>query len=238
MTKRNHIVPDAGTVNHDGSIPEEGDASHDAEALDFNPAKLEAAQTAAPPDAGPDPFDPISLRLTQDFSASIGVKKALLTVPHRKPDNSWFVRVHPDPDYQLPTAVLKLKEDRGETYLVAPAFWPELATEPTFRPQLLVTAINRQGVVFLWEANLPRSDGRADEWSRTALEAINIAKTQWVRVVANMGLGGYEVYTASGELGDPTWPDVPFRDLLRLSFKDNYIQDRSHSVLRRLRGEV
>jgi hypothetical protein len=33
----------------------------------------------------PDPFDPESLRLSQDFSAALGVKKALLTVPVRKP---------------------------------------------------------------------------------------------------------------------------------------------------------
>jgi hypothetical protein len=92
--------------------------------------------------------------------------------------------------------------------------------------------------VFLWEVNLPRPDGRADDWSRTALEALDMAGTKWVRVVANMGLGGYDVYTASGDLPDPTWPDLPFKDLLRIAFKDRFITDRSHPVLRRLRGEV
>ncbi len=33
-----------------------------------------------------------------------------------------------------------------------------------------------------------------------------MASKNWVRVVANMALGGYEVYTASGELADPVWP--------------------------------
>lgn len=203
---------------------------------DFDPAALE--QPAAPPDAGPDPFDPVNLRLPPDFSASIGVKKALLTVPVRKPDKSWFVRVHPDAGYRLQTAVIELKDERSEVYLVAPSLWSELAAETMFRPKLLVTAINRQGVVFLWEVNLPRSDGRADEWSRSALEALDMASKQWVRVVANMALGGYEVYTASGELGDPAWPDLPFKELLRIAFKDRLITDRSHPVLRRLRGEV
>ncbi len=190
------------------------------------------------PDAAPDPFDPASLRLSQDFSASIGVKKTLLTVPVRKPDKSWFVRVHPDAAYRLQTAVIELKDERSEVYLVAPPLWPELAAEVTFKPKLLATAINRQGVAFLWEVNLPRPDGRADEWSRTALEALDMAGKQWVRVVANMALGGYELYTASGELGEPRWPDMPFRDLLRIAFKDRFITDRSHPVLRRLRGEV
>jgi hypothetical protein len=215
----------------------EGDTPTGAES---SPAHVQPGReppVSTPNDRAPDPFDPASLRLSQDFSVAVGVKKALLTVPVRKPDKSWFVRVHPDPTYRLQTAVIELKEDR-EIYLVAPALWPELAAEATFRPKLLATAINRQGVVFLWDVNLPRTDGRADEWSRTALEALDMASTRWVRVVANMALGGYEVYFASGELGEPTWPELPFRDLLRVAFKDRYITDRSHPVWRRLRGEV
>jgi hypothetical protein len=65
-----------------------------------------------------------------------------------------------------------------------------------------------------------------------------MASKQWVRVVANMSLGGYEVFTASGELGAPAWPDLRFKELLRIAFKDRYISDSSHPVLRRLRGEV
>jgi hypothetical protein len=220
--KPNDIVPQDPAVNND-------------HAPDFDPAALE--QPAAPINAGPDPFDPVNLRLSQDFS-SIGVKKALLTVPVRKPDKSWFVRAHPDADYRLETAVIELKEDR-EVYLVTRELWSELRDEATFKPKLLTTAINRQGVVFLWEVNLPRSDRRADEWSRTALQALDMATKKWVRVVANMALGGYEVSIATGELGEPTWPDdVAFKELLRIAFKDRYITDRSHPVLRRLRGEV
>jgi hypothetical protein len=65
-----------------------------------------------------------------------------------------------------------------------------------------------------------------------------MAMKGWVRVVANMGLGGYDVFQASGALPDPDWPDVPFREYLRLAFKDRYIDNRDHPILRRLRGEV
>ena len=217
-------------TNHEPTAPPD-------DAADFDPVALERPSTP-PPDAGPDPFDPASLRLTQDFSASVGVNKALLTVPVRKPDKSWFVRVHPDAGYRLQTAVIELKDERSEVYLVEKSLWPELAAETLFKPKILATAVNRQGVAFLWEVNLPRSDGRADEWSRTALEALDMAGKQWVRVVANMSLGGYEVFTATGELGEPVWPAVPFKELLRIAFKDRYITDPSHPVLRRLRGEV
>ena len=67
----------------------------------------------------PDPFDPERLRLSQDFAASIGVKKHILTLPVRKAGREEFVRVHPDPAYSLQTAVLELKEDR-EMYTVSP----------------------------------------------------------------------------------------------------------------------
>src|SRR5262249_744840 len=146
-----------------------------------------------------DPFDPASLRLSQDFSAQLGVKKALTTVPVRKPDKAWFVRVHSSEDYRLQTAMVELKEER-ETYLVAPALWQELAGESTFSPRVLHTAVNRQGVVFLWPIRLPGPDGKLDDWNQSALEAAQRAQARWVRVQANMALGAYEVYEATAPL--------------------------------------
>src|SRR5262245_7184346 len=93
----------------------------------------EGAATAAP-----NPFDPESLRLPSDFSAAVGVAKAVLSIPVRKPDKTWFVRAHPSPEYRLQTCVVELKEDR-ESYLVARPLWGELSTEATFKPKLFVT---------------------------------------------------------------------------------------------------
>ena len=177
--------------------------------------------------------------MPSDFSATVGVKKALLAVPVRKPDKGWWVRVHPGETYRLPMAVLELRQERGtETFLLAPALREELAAEPVFRVKLFATAINRQGIIFLWEANLPRPDGRADEWSRTALEAVELATRGWVRVAANMSLGAYDVFQAPGQLAEPDWPATPFAELLRVAFKDRYIDSPDHPVLRRLRGEI
>src|SRR5262245_54251364 len=187
--------------------------------------------------APPNPFDPASLRLSQDFAAGLGVKKALLTVPVRKPDKTWFVRVHPDEAYRLQTCVLELKEER-ETYLVAPALWPELAGEPTFSPRLLSTAVNRQGVLFLWPVRLPGPDGKLDEWNTSALEAVQIAQKEWVRVTANLSLGAYEVCKAIADLPEPKWPEQSLGELLPVAFKGRLIDSADHAVLRRLRGEV
>jgi hypothetical protein len=160
-----------------------------------------------------------------------------MTVPVRKPDKAWFVRVHPAEEYALQTAVVELKEDR-ETYLVATQLWPDLAGEATFSPRALFTAINRQGVLFLWPIRLPGADGKVDAWSQSALEAAQMARRGWVRVAANMALGAYDVFQATGELPEPEWPDTAFKELLKIAFKDRMITALDHPVLRRLRGEV
>jgi hypothetical protein len=70
------------------------------------------------------------------------------------------------------------------------------------------------------------------------LDATELAARSWVRVQANMSLGAYEVYQATGDIPEPAWPDVPFKQLLKTAFKDRFIDGRDHTVLRRLRGEV
>lgn len=182
-----------------------------------------------------DSFDPSHLRLSQNFAATVGVKKALVTVPVRKPSKQEFVRVHPDVTYRLETAVLELKEE-GETYLVDPSLWSELPSELT--PKVLFTTMNRQGVLTLWPVRMPGEDGRLDEWNASALEAANMARDRWVRVVSNMGLGAYEVYEATGNLPDPVWPELSFTEILKVAFRGRYITEIEHPVIRRLRGDL
>jgi hypothetical protein len=184
-----------------------------------------------------DPFDPAALRLSQDFAANLGVKKALLTVPVRKPDKAWWIRVHPSEDYRLTTPVIELKEEQ-ESYLVAPPLWAELSAEATFSPKVLFTAVNRQGMVFLWPVRLPGPDGRHDDWNRCALEAAQIAQKNWLRLAANMAIGTYDVSVATASLPEPKWPEQPFGELLKIAFKDRLIDSLDHPVLRKLRGEA
>ena len=291
-------------------------------------------------------FDLERLRLSQDFPSQVGVKKALLTVPVRKPDRQWFIRVHPDLDWRLETAVLELKEER-ETYIVDPDMWPELPGELV--PKVLFTAINRaisefpkgrkylislsfrgkasvrpaqvggfdvnivihgstavrgrgdlvayrwalwkltapwthrtrpphlgkrcafstsstgpfpsnhsrktpkgpkialgnpdrpinrQGVVFLWPVRLPGEDGRGNAWHRSALQAADLAMKGWVKVAANMSLGAYEAFEATGDLPEPEWPDRGFSSLVDIAFKDYYVRSLDHPVIQRLKGAL
>lgn len=206
-----------------------------ADSTDESNAETTAVPKATTTPKSDNPFDPSKLRLSQNFAETVGVKKALITVPVRKPNKQEFVRVHPSDEYHLETAVLELKEER-ETYLVAPELWPELPSELT--PKVLFTTMNRQKVLTLWPVRLPGDDGRLDDWNASALEAADMARERWVRVVANMSLGAYEVFEASGDLPDPGWPEMAFSEILKVAFKGHYITEIDHPVIRRLRGEL
>lgn len=189
-----------------------------------------------PLEDGPDPFNPESLRLPQDFGAALTVKKALLTVPVKKPNKEWYIRTHPNPDYQLRTAVIEIKNP-DEIYLVRQDLWPDLSDEITFTTKLLILAVNRQHTVFFWPIRLPGSDGRVDNWSSSALEAAEMATHRWVRVTSDMSLGAYNVHYADYD-AEPVWPERSMTDLLRVAFKGRYIDSMDHLVLRQLRGEI
>jgi hypothetical protein len=236
--RRSHPGETPDLVRGQAGLPIDGGTDGHANGQDANGHSSGPMITGAiGPDKPADPFDLDSLRLSQDFASVVGVKKLITTVPVRKPSKEWYVRTHANPEYRLPTAVLELKDGDREIYLVAPNLRPELASEPTVSPRELVTAINRQGVLFLWPIRLPGPDGKIDDWNRSALEAADKGRSEWVRVKANTSLGAYEI-DASSSGGEPTWPDIEFLEIIKIAFRDKVIADWSHPVLRRLRGEA
>ena len=163
------------------------------------------------------------------------MKKLLTTVPVRKPNRQDFVRVRLDASYRLtPAAIIEVKEDR-EIYLVTPSMAQVLPGE--FATVTLLTAINRQGTLFLWPVKLPNPDGRQNEWHRSAAEAAERAmKSCWVRVTSNMSLGAYEIFEASGDLSEPVWPDFSFQEILKIAFRDRVVDRDDHPLVQRLEG--
>jgi hypothetical protein len=182
-------------------------------------------------------FDDLSaLRLDQSFADTVGVKKALTTVPVRKPNKHDFVRVHPDLAYRLtPAAIIELKEE-GEVYLLTPNMAQQLPGE--FDVSTLYTTINRQGVLHLWSVKLPGPDGKHNEWHRTAMVGAERAIECWVKLKANKALGAYEIFPASGKLPEPDWPEFSFEEILRVAFRDRIVKSADHPLLKRLRGDI
>ena len=179
-------------------------------------------------------FDISRLRLSQDFHQEVGVKKILISVPVRKPSKQEFFRVHPGKDMYLQTLILEDSHE-GESYLVDPSLWGGLVGELV--PKALYLTINTYGTVSIWPLRLPGENGRGDRWCMTALEAAEIAKSQWIRLRANMILKAYEVYIATGYIDEPQWPDLGFPEIIKIAFKERYVDTIDHPVLKRLRGE-
>jgi hypothetical protein len=200
-----------------------------------------AESVAGRVEAEADPFDLDSLRLSQDFASAVEVQRPIVTVPVRKPTTKGaFIRTHRDPGFWFNTKLLEMDDgaDR-DSYLVDRRLWEALDGEPLFASFLLVPCMSRPGnVLYLMKIRLPGPDGRTSEWTRSALEAVDIAKTRWVRIVSRMELGGYQPEPAGGNLPDPVWPEMTLKEILRVAFRDRVISDWNHPVLRRLRGEV
>jgi hypothetical protein len=198
---------------------------------------LEPNHPAAPPPPppAPDPFDPASLRLEANYAAGIGVKKVISTIPVKKPGKQDWFRVRPGEGWRMPTAVFESEAER-ETFLVDRSLWSELSGE--IHPALVVLCVNRASDVFCWKLKLPGPDGRPNVWIDSALRIAQAAETRWVRMVANMQAGFYEHFEPAAEMPDPEWPDLTFKEILRIAFRDRFIDTLEHPIVRQLRGQA
>ena len=153
-----------------------------------------------------------------------------------KPRRDEWVTVRPGEEWRLKTGLFEDRINR-DTYLVQRSLWPELAGEVF--PAVLFLAISRQGNVLLWPCKLPGVDGRSNTWNESALAAARIAESRWVRMSANMSAGMYDTVEAIEQLSDPSWPpDLTFPDVLKLCFRDRFIDSLDHPIVRALRGEA
>jgi hypothetical protein len=207
-----------------------------AGSLDFASTVTTGQPQAEAP--APNPFDPARYRLGTNYAEMIGTREHLLEVPVRKPGKEAFFRVHLT--NRLETAVLEIGDETGdpESFLVDPSLWPALASEPTFGPCLLVQYQTRQGVNALWKIKLPRPGTKMNPWTRSALQVVGRAESEWVRLKSDRALGAYLAETATGITEDPEWPDYDFGKLLEIAFRDRLITSLDHPVLKRLRGEA
>jgi hypothetical protein len=227
--------------------PAPSDNSHAEDAFPFGanatapataPPEPSAAEDGRPTaDASPDPFDPATYRVHQNLGAAAGVQKVMTGLPVYPPNKAWWCRVHPDAAYSLTAWVIELK-DPAETYLVLPALYRRLVGEATFKPKTFFLAVNMQGKPFLWPVRRPADDTKEpDKWMRAPLEAVRLARDGWVRISWNEQTRQHDVATCESTAA-PEWPDLPFRELLELAFKNFVIDRLDHPVLRRLRGEA
>ncbi len=182
--------------------------------------------------------DASKFQLGQGFE--LGVKR-VYGASCRKPPRQEFVRTHKDPMMTMPAAIISLKDEMGENFLVMPELLSEMQGE--IRPTLLVTSITRGGDLFFWPIPIPSDSNRSSRrWSQSALDAAEAAKSAWIRVYANNGQGQYEwmIASDSSSIGEPAWPaDLTKSRMLELCFGGgNLITSLSHPVVKKLRGQL
>ena len=119
------------------------------------------------------PFDPKRLRIAGGMSQGPTAKRILTNVQVRKPNRQEYFRTHPEPDMQLDTLLLEMRDDRL-TYLVAPDIAPAIPGEALRRPvesaQYLSIKYNER----LAKAGLVPSVGSVgDSYDNALAETIN-----------------------------------------------------------------
>ena len=174
-----------------------------------------------------------ALRLAPDAASVSGTTEVLSHIPLRKPSRHEFFRTRRESEMWFATGIFEDREDR-EVFLVTPAMREALVGE--IRPVTLVPTMTRQNALLLWPLKLPTEEMRHNGWAETAREAAERAKTKWVRLVADMGLGGYRIYLAEGQLSEPTWPEKSLTEIMQIAFRDRIVDSENHPVVRKLRG--
>ena len=195
--------------------------------------QIQSAATQAGHDQQKSPFS--SLRLTQNFGETLGVKKVLTTVPVGRPSKDRFFRTHPSPIWVFPGWILGNKAI-GETYLVSAEVASALGDQ--VRAVELHAAIDRQNNPFLIPIPLPGPNGVRNRWHESLAQAVERAKSVWLRISANKDLGGYDIFEATAKLPDPVWPDTTMDELLEVAFKGRIITSLDHPIVQERLGRI
>jgi hypothetical protein len=187
--------------------------------------------------AAPDPFNLEALRLPPSYEMDAGVCLQLTSVSVRRPKRQEWIRVHPDSEYCVDVALIKMDDD-GAFYLVHPNVLPVIEHETV--GYTIYATVNKSNIPFLWPVSRPReADRRPNEWVRSAHVAAAQARTQWVRVASNNERGAYDIYNTQAQLSDPVWPEKTIIELLKLAFQTTgrYIETLDHPVVKLLQGK-
>lgn len=175
-----------------------------------------------------------AMRIPTNYGERFAVKKLLVTVPVKKPNKSTFVRVHDGDDWEFMGFIYEDKV-AGETYLLS-AEVADVVSE-SVRAVKLHVGVERRGNPMLIPVPLPGEDGRRNPWHDSLMQAVERAKSKWIRIVANMAAGSYDLLGAQGSLSEPIWPTQTMLELVEIGFRGKIISTLSHPVIKELLGQ-
>jgi hypothetical protein len=164
----------------------------------------------------------------------------------KAPKDEYF-RVHPSPDYCLPTYMVTHVQGFDTTWCVVTPGMVELLRSIKIFPALhriyfITSEVDAWRLVPVRQA---RADGAQNIWNSTLEVALQRAKTEWVRLYNEQdqrsSSEGWKVFPADpGRFPDPVWPDMSMAKLIRLGFTDrgNNINGPDHPLVKKWSGRV
>ena len=184
-----------------------------------------------------DPFDPKNYRKPQDRRLNPNAESGSYlpqTIEARRPKKSWFFRVHPSADYrvELPIYTDDVKRRQDNVYLFSPGLKVPADIQDLVRDTLVAAAVTSEGVPFLYLLTV--SD---NSWYESGVDIIRLATEQWVRQTPDSAGGSYTITKPLADLGEPQFPDIPFRTYLERAFNKHVIFSLDDPLIKRLRGD-
>ncbi|MBT5086167.1 MAG: hypothetical protein HOM71_01545 [Deltaproteobacteria bacterium] len=178
------------------------------------------------------------VRARADQAIDLGVTTEYTVIPIRNPKPDEFFRCMSDENYTMDAHILSLKSE-NEWYLIDPEILPGIQLESQLRVMTLYVCVTMNSTPFVTCIPQPDEMGKINSWHDSGHRTMEEAKQCWVRRQADKANGGYIITKAmNAKLPDPKWPTMTLDEVIDKAFDKFYIDDISHPVLQRLRGEM
>jgi len=174
----------------------------------------------------------------EEDETSVSIRKAK--------GDEWF-QVHPDASQRLTAFFIEVESGLTKVnYLLTTGIAKRVRRgdlSDDIKRKYLVPCINLDGGMFLWGMGLPlRAGTEVNRFTKRYISFLPELEQHWCRVVWPKDVSGNEAIHRLKKAMDfdqkPAWPE-PFSafDMLKAASTDYLIDDWSHPVLKRLRGE-
>jgi len=178
-----------------------------------------------------DGFD-MSIYVAKPYETQIVTKREIVRVPVKKPGGQIFFRIHPTEE--IPVWLLKWEDD-GEQYVINPKMLKFLDDQAKLN--ILYLGITLSGHPFLFPVQQKDANGKWNSWHESAFNIITMAKKQWLRMVAERQINGYEPYVAEQKHPEPEWPQKTMMEYLAIAFREKRIDTEDHPIIKSLKGK-
>lgn len=167
------------------------------------------------------------------IDTNIVIQKEVTNIPVKKPSGQQFFRTHPNMEFTADC--IKWKEENDRLYILHPSMITVLQ-EQSLKFTLHVGMYLSSRAIFLFPVQLPKNNEKWNSWHEAQAEAVDKAKTQWMRMEPSREQGGYILHKAQGDLDEPDWPEKSIDEYIAIAFKSQMITDEQHPIVKQLRG--